>query len=506
MAALEVMACLLATALADVRWLRVAQREHYIAGSVSRFVNRWWYGIRLNIVLWLIALVALVAGFLVPEATLAIAVVVAVGPLGLSLRGRTSKLVWTRRLKTLAAITAVLQLVVVGVAAVFGGAVLIAGLVAAIAPTFVDIACAIAAPLEERKAQRFVDDATKRLKSINPLVVGITGSYGKTGTKQYVAHLLSGSRSVLATPASFNNRAGLSRSINENLTPGTDVFVAEMGTYGVGEIAELCRLCPPEIAVFTAVGPVHLERFGSEAVIVEAKSEIFEPASVCVLNVDDARLAEKADELETAGKKVWRCGSNKEGPDVRVVATDELTQVWRSGELVGEIGAIDAPPTNAACAIAVALELGVAIDVILAKLSALPVPQHRQEVAVTEAGVTVIDDTFNANPASVERGLALLAANGVDGAMRVVVTPGMVELGARQAAENHAFGEAAAQVATDVIVVGRTNRQALVEGVSDGGGSVVVVRHLPEAVAWVREHVGTGGVVLYANDLPDHFP
>ena len=96
-------------------------------------------------------------------------------------------------------------------------------------------------------------------------MVAITGSFGKTSTKGYVADLVGDSKTVVASPASFNNRAGLAWAVNEQLADATEVFVAEMGTYGRGEISELCSWIRPDIAVITAVGPVHLERFGSEA-------------------------------------------------------------------------------------------------------------------------------------------------------------------------------------------------------------------------------------------------
>ena len=114
-------------------------------------------------------------------------------------------------------------------------------------------------------------------------MVAITGSYGKTTTKQYTAHLLSGSFRVVASPASFNNRMGLARAINEQLAPGTEVFIAEMGTYGRGEIAELCTWIRPEVSAIVAIGPVHLERFKTEERIVSAKSEILDGAKVGVL-------------------------------------------------------------------------------------------------------------------------------------------------------------------------------------------------------------------------------
>ena len=112
---------------------------------------------------------------------------------------------------------------------------------------------------------------------MHPRVVAITGSYGKTSTKNHLAQLL-GDDGVVVTPRSFNNRAGLSRAINENLADGTRVFVAEMGTYGPGEIRALCSWCVPEIAIVTAIGPVHLERMKRLEVIEAAKYEITERA------------------------------------------------------------------------------------------------------------------------------------------------------------------------------------------------------------------------------------
>ncbi|HEX9970208.1 MAG TPA: Mur ligase family protein, partial [Acidimicrobiales bacterium] len=313
----------------------------------------------------------------------------------------------------------------------------------------------------------------------------ITGSYGKTSTKGYVAHLVAGTKAVVPTPRSFNNRAGLARAVNEHLALGTEVFVAEMGTYGKGEIAELCRFVPPDIAVITAIGPVHLERMKTEEAIVEAKSEILEPARVAVLNVDDPRLAALADRVEAKGKQVVR---------VRAVDLDGLPVP------------AEAQPTNVACAVAVARELGVSDDVIAARLADLPVAEHRLTTSTGSGGFTIVDDTYNANPAGAAAALAALARVATPGAKQVVVTPGMVELGPRQAQENTAFAAAAARQCTHLVVVGHTNRAALLEGARGGQAEVLVVETREDAVAWVREHLHHGDAVLYENDLPDHFP
>ena len=207
-----------------------------------------------------------------------------------------------------------------------------AALGACAVPFVVDAAAALLSPIERRLVTPYVTAAQSRLAQVAPTVVAITGSFGKTSTKQHVAHLLAGSRTVVASPASFNNRAGLARAVNEQLLPGTDVFVAEMGTYGKGEIAELCRWCPPSIAVITAIGPVHLERFKTEEAIVAAKSEITEAAHTVVLNVDDPRLAALADRLAAAGtKSVVRCSAVDTAADVCVEAARGVATVYVGG-------------------------------------------------------------------------------------------------------------------------------------------------------------------------------
>jgi UDP-N-acetylmuramoyl-tripeptide--D-alanyl-D-alanine ligase len=364
-----------------------------------------------------------------------------------------------------------------------------------------------------------VDEARTRLARVAPVVVAVTGSYGKTSTKGHIAHLVRPTRTVVATPASFNNRAGLARAINEHLADGTEVFVAEMGTYGPGEIAEMCRWCPPAIAVITAIGPVHLERFGSEDRIVEAKSEILVAASDVVLQVDDPRLAAVADRVADTGQRVMRCSAVDRGADVCVVrsAGGGRASAYLGGSVLAEdIGlAAGVQPTNLAAAIAVAVILGVDKAELASRLATLPSVDHRLAAVGSASGAAILDDTYNSNPAGASEALAALVAtaagaSGADGSHRlVVVTPGMVELGARQREENANFGAAIAAVATDLIIVGRTNRRALLAGVARVEAPalrVVLVDHRDRAVEWVRQELGPGDVVLYENDLPDHYP
>jgi UDP-N-acetylmuramoyl-tripeptide--D-alanyl-D-alanine ligase len=497
--------CALALFPAGARWLRVAQREHYLPGSTTRFAWRWW-GLRPPApALAVVALAGAAVAFAYPLVSLATAAVVVVGPPALGVRGRTAPLVFTRRLRLLAAVWLVLQALVIGIGVLVHHAAALAALGACAVPLVVDAAAGLLSPIERRLATPYVAAAQSRLAQVAPTVVAITGSFGKTSTKQHVAHLLAGSRTVVASPASFNNRAGLARAINEQLLPGTDVFVAEMGTYGRGEIAELCRWCPPSIAVITAIGPVHLERFKSEEAIVAAKSEITETAHTVVLNVDNPHLAALADRLAAAGtKSVVRCSAVDTAADVCVVAARGVATVHVRGTVVGsDIGLPGSvQPTNLACALAVVLALDVPVEVAISRIAGLPAVPNRLASGEAPSGVWVIDDTFNSNPTGAQVALAELAARGGEG-RRVVVTPGMVELGPLQFEANKAFAEDIARRATDLVIVGHTNRRALQAGSSPL--RPICVRTRTEAVTWVRASLGPGDAVLYENDLPDHY-
>lgn len=502
-----------AFALGAVRWLRVAQREHYLPGAVVLFTRRWWAKDAMHVALALVALGgAIASGFAVASGLVA-AAVVAGGPIGLGLRGRTAKLAWTRRLRTVGGIAGAevaLATVIAGLAGGLGAAAVVMTVCAVVVPVVVEIALVIDKPIEDLLARRYVDRATERLRRVAPVVVAITGSYGKTSTKRFVEHVVSGSRSIAVSPRSFNNRAGLARAINETLALGTEVFVAEVGTYGPGEIAKLVSWLRPSISAITAIGPVHLERFGSLERTLAAKAEILTGAEVAVLNGDDERLAWFARSAD-ANVRFVRCSASERTADVAVVANGALAEVFVDGSLTGAF-ATDIrrplPLSNVAVAIALALALDVPIDSIVARLASLPEVDHRLAVAEAPSGVVVVDDTYNSNPAGVELALSALGANANDGSRLVVVTPGMVELGASQRDENAEFAKSAARMGAELVVVGTTNRRSLLEGYNsaESGGRAVEVGRREDAVAWVRRELGPGDVVLYENDLPDHYP
>lgn len=505
--------------LATARWLRIAQREHYLPGSVTLFAWRWWTLDWKNTALAVASLAGIAASFMWPLAALVPIEIAAFGPVGLSMRGRTSRLAWTRRLKTLAVVHAVLVIVVCIVGVLLGYSYVAFAATALGLPLVLDAALLILVPVEKRSARTFVDQAVGKLDRVDPTRVAITGSYGKTTIKGYVRHIVEGTRSVVASPASFNNTGGLSRTVNEHLTPDTEVFVAEMGTYGPGEIRDLCSWVKPDVSALCNIGPVHLERMGSLDGIVAAKSEIFETAPVAVLNIDAHGLAAVAERLRAdPSKRVLTTSTDKDSSaDIRVFVPDDAGSPGEAGEAAepsvlvcigDDCGTATLPNDtildNVAVAVALAFALDVSAETIRTRLASLPGAGHRRERSVSPTGVTVIDDTYNSNPAGAAAALEALA--NTSAARRVVVTPGMVEMGDQQYEANEEFAHNASQVADVVVVVGRTNAGALLAGANKGTAEVRQARTRVEAVEWVRTNLTTGDAVLYENDLPDHYP
>lgn len=533
-----------------LRWLRVLQREHYEASALARFVGRWsspqmpaipkskvqleqstvavraapldefqgasqyeqdrWRpkpprGERRPFTLSHALIIAFIVALLTKNEAAPVVVAIVYGllaPWGLSIKGRTGPLVWTRRATTIAVVATVASVGIAFIGLVSTRPWLPAAVMVWAVPVVLDLTTRALKPYEEHRSKKFVDQAVARLDRIRPRVVAITGSYGKTSTKNHLAQLM-GDDGVVVTPRSFNNRAGLSRAVNENLADGTRVFVAEMGTYGPGEIRSLCSWCVPEIAVVTAIGPVHLERMKRLDVIEAAKYEITERASVVIVNIDDAVLARWPEKLAAAGKRVRTAGSINEDASVQVGVDGPNWKVVVDGVVVG-LGPIivGVQATNLACALAAALELGVGPDELLHRLRRVGAVENRSKVVTAASGVEVIDDTFNANPASAASALKLLSTMDLSG-RRVVVTPGLVELGREQYGENLALARKVAFIGSELVIVNRTNAVPLSIGF---GGPVRRFNTREEAVTWVRSALVPGDGVLYLNDLPDHYP
>jgi len=487
----------LVTLVSYYRWLRVAQREHYEPGRLFAIGGLWTRVRPVELVLLLLVIVVCIAAFWAPWGGLVGALLWLAWPVGMSFAG-AKRLVLTDRVKRLAAVVVALHVVVSVVLALLPShaVVVLPILVVPIA----EAGLAIMWPVERRMARKWQVQAADKIRRVNPRVVAITGSYGKTSTKNYATHLMQGRWSTLASPASFNNVMGLSRAVNDRLEPGTDVFVAEMGTYGPGEIKALTEVFPPEVSAITTIGEAHLERMKTRETIVRAKSEILPPARVVVLNVDVPELAAIADQL-AATKVVIRC-STEPGTDADVRITGSTLEIKGAAydvELPAEVG----HPSNVAIAVGLALAVDVPVETILQRLPGIPATPHRAETNQTPGGVWVVDDTFNSNPTGAAAALAKAQRLAGEAGTVWTITPGMVELGSEQAARNADFARAAtASPRLRLCIVGRTNRAALRAGDPE---RTLEFDSRQAAADHVLAHAGAGDVVLYENDLPDHY-
>lgn len=393
------------------------------------------------------------------------------------------------------------------------------------APLFVGLAGAAMAPVERRSQDRYKRMAQARLAARPDLtVVAITGSYGKTSTKFAVAEVLRQRFNTLATPGSYNTPMGICRVVNDQLRDDHRVIVLEMGARYPHDIRELTDLVPPDIAVVTSVGVAHLETMGPIERIAAVKGDLvagLKPGGQVVLNGDDPRVAAMMSRLPADHGRAWIVstagapGADLTASDIEydtsgarfTLRDDTGESIHASTRLLGEHNV-----ANVLLAAAVGRAMGLRLRQIAHALERIAPVDHRLALQ-NDDGVTVIDDAFNSNPVGARNAVEVLGAMRVPpGGRRAIVTPGMVELGERQEEENRAFGRAIAEhlvgEADLAILVGRRQTAPIRAGLSDAGfpdARVRVVRSLFEARDILREELRAGDVVLYENDLPDHY-
>lgn len=368
-------------------------------------------------------------------------------------------------------------------------------------------------PVQKAINGRFLKSARAKLAEVSPKVIGVTGSFGKTSTKFAIQQLLGAPGEVLATPGSFNTPLGVSRTINEELSSSHRFFVVEMGARQGGDIAEICDLVHQTIGVLTAVGPAHLESFGSLDAIRRGKYEIIDtlPADgVAVMNVDDLEVRALADKTDHV--PVVRYGIEDEGApdiqarDLRLLEDGTACSIVdnRSGSRVNVHLALLGRHAigHALAGVAVALAAGRSLEDLGPALEAMRAVEHRLQVIKGAGGVTVIDDAYNSNPAGASAALDVL--DKMPAGRKIVITPGMVELGPLADEANAELGAHCARVADFAIFVASLNRAALTRGAEGGKAQVITVDSLTEATEQLKGLVSAGDVVLFENDLPDH--
>lgn len=376
-------------------------------------------------------------------------------------------------------------------------------------------ATALLAPYETRNNRRFIIEAREKLATLRPIVVGITGSFGKTSVKHILGHVLASHQPTLITPGSVNTELGISRIVRERLTPRERFFVCEMGAYGIGSIARLCRLTQPKIGVITAIGAAHYERFRSLDAVARAKFElaeaVFANGGQLVAAEEVLQFAAARALIEANRNHVLLVGRNA-AADVRIAAErqtatgTEIELAWQGGHwrlATPLFGAHHAG--NMALAFATAVAIGVPVENIALAMRGTPQIRHRSEIRRHGSGATIIDDAYNSNPAGFAGALALLDLFRQPGGRRILVTPGMVELGAAHDAEHARLGAVAARHVDTLLAVLPERQLALVEAYQSAQphGEVLRCGSFAEADAWMKQHLAAADAVLLENDLPD---
>ncbi len=369
-------------------------------------------------------------------------------------------------------------------------------------------------PVEARINKGYYDDAARILRSIPGLkVIGITGSYGKTSTKHYLNRILQEQWDVLMTPGSYNTTMGVIRTVREMMKPYTEIFICEMGAKNIGDIKEICDLVHPDMGIITAVGEQHLESFKTIENVQRTKFELADaiPAGGFVLVNNDFPYAASREVTNTTALRYGIEAKDadyyatdivygKEGTRF-VVHTPEGAEYPFETRLVGECNISNLIP-----AIAIALRLGMPVDKVRFAVSRVEQVEHRLNMKHTPGGITIIDDAFNSNPHGSRMALDVLRA--MDSGKRIVITPGMIELGDRQREANEEFGRNMARSADVAVVVGAYNRDAILAGLRDGGmpaDRIHAVDTFAQAQNVLSSIARSGDTVLYENDLPDTF-
>lgn len=370
----------------------------------------------------------------------------------------------------------------------------------------------LTSPVENAVKRWYVKKTKALLDTYTNLIkVGITGSYGKTSTKNIMGAVLGERYNTLITPASYNTPMGITRTIREYLKPIHEVFVCEMGADHVGDITELMKFVEPSIGVVTSIGPQHLQTFKTQDNIIHEKMQMIEllpKDGLGVLNYDNefirnypihnsVRVVTCAIRWEKADYRAVHLSFSPAGTSFDVVHEGEVIPF--ETRLLGELNIL-----NILFAVAVAREMHVSWELIQRGVRSMKQVEHRLEQKRIN-GRMFLDDAFNANPTGAAMALSVLS---MMPARRWVVTPGMIELKERQDELNRAFGAQMKGKADEVILVGRHQTAAIQEGLRLSGFDMKHVRVVDcekEAFAILWQEASSEDTILLENDLPDAF-
>ncbi len=422
---------------------------------------------------------------------------------------------YTARIKRLYVVTGMMFIGLAAIHVYFSPLAILILVVPLLLPYFVALGGLLAWPVEKMISEWYFQDAKRVLKERNDLIkIGITGSYGKTSVKFILDKLLSEKYNVLSTPGSYNTPMGVTWVIREKLKPSHQIFLAEMGARRKGDIKELCRLVHPSIGVITSVGPQHLETFKTVERVAATKYELIEnlnPKGQGFFINDNAMslaLYQKASVCKTLiGLKpnqgdLW-------AEDIKVSAKGtQFTVVFENGKRINGSTTLLGTHNihNILLAVSIANSLGLSHKQIERGIGKLEAIEHRLQLRYNPVNeTTTIDDAFNSNPQGALSALEVLSQ--FDG-RKIIITPGMVEMGKDEETYNEAFGKAMAKVVDIAILVGKKQTKPIVLGLEKEGfpkKKTVVVSSLEESTIYLNSIIQPGDVILYENDLPDNY-
>ncbi len=367
-------------------------------------------------------------------------------------------------------------------------------------------------PFEKMLQQYYIHLGKKRLYAQKDLIkIGITGSYGKTSTKNIIQSIVREEYHSLMTPASYNTPMGITMTIRNYLKPIHQVFVCEMGADHVGEITRLMKYVQPQIGVVTSVGPQHLLTFGSLENIIHEKMQMIERLpkdGLGVINLDNDYIRQYRVKNSVP---LISFGIQSEDVDYRAVKISYTTtgsyftvvhakeEVAFHTKLLGELNIM-----NILSGIVVARHLGISWKSLQRAVANMEQVEHRLELKKIN-GHRFIDDAFNANPIGAKMALEVLS---MMPGKRYIITPGMIDLGKKQDEYNHEFGKRMKHFVDEVILVGPKQTKAIQEGLAEmnfDADHIHVYQTVQEALAYVYEHADEHDTILLENDLPEAF-
>ena len=431
------------------------------------------------------------------------------------------KFVFTARVKRLYTVSAVVMMILLMIAAgnasseSHGGRFFTAFILVfpILLPIWVALCGLIAWPVEKAISEMYFRDAQSILQKRRDLIrIGITGSWGKTSVKFILGTILGEKFNTYITPASYNTPMGVTKAIRSGLEPGHRVFIAEMGARHVGDIKEMCRLVHPQMGIITSVGPQHLDTFHTIERIIKTKYELIEalPADGEAFFADDNGICRKLYEqtkikkhlsgMDPRVNEVWAedIQYNPEGSSFMLCkGSDKIT--CRT-QLLGELNI-----QNILLCASVAFSLGLNLSQIARGISRIKPVDHRLQLIRHPGGLNVIDDSFNSNIQGARQAFQVLKQFP---GKRIVITPGMVELGEQEYEMNRQFGTFMADCCDLAILVGKKRSEAIAGGLREKGypdSAVLTVASLEDATDLLKKSAGAGDTVLFENDLPDNY-